>query len=130
MKSAAVKGKKTTNLTKLAGVDDRTLEELVGVFKSLADRWRLLILMILAKEGEMNVKAIGEILGQSQPAVSHHLTQLKNAGLVNYRRDGKFNHYAIDSMLVDEILGKFFPSSGSAQQKFTFGDLELIFKTK
>ena len=130
MKSAVVKTKKLTNLTKLAGVDDRTLEELVGVFKSLADRWRLLILMLLAKEGEMNVKAIGEILGQSQPAVSHHLTQLKNAGLVNYRRDGKFNHYAIESSLVAEILGKFFPGSSSAQQKLNFGELELMFKTK
>lgn len=129
MKSPA-KGKKSVNLNKLAGVDDRTLEELVDVFKSLADRWRLLILMLLAREGEMHVKAIGEILGQSQPAVSHHLTQLKNAGLVTYRRDGKYNHYAIDSALVDEILGKFFPSAGSAQQKFTFGELELMFKTK
>jgi ArsR family transcriptional regulator len=129
MKSPA-KGKKSVNLNKLAGVDDRTLEELVDVFKSLADRWRLLILMLLAREGEMHVKAIGEILGQSQPAVSHHLTQLKNAGLVTYRRDGKYNHYAIDSTLVDEILGKFFPSAGSAQQKFTFGELELMFKTK
>jgi ArsR family transcriptional regulator len=130
MKSASVKGKKTTSLTRLAGVDDRTLEELVGVFKSLGDRWRLLILMLLAREGEMNVKAIGEILGQSQPAVSHHLTQLKNAGLARYRRDGKFNHYAIDSALIDEILGKFFPGAGSAQQKIVFGDLELTFKTK
>lgn len=129
MKSA-VKSKRASNLTRLAGVDDRTLEELVDVFKSLADKWRLRILMILAKEGEMHVKAIGEILGQSQPAVSHHLTQLKNAGLVTYRRDGKFNHYAIDSTLVDEILGKFFPGVSSAQQKFAFGELELLFKTK
>lgn len=129
MKSPA-KGKKSVNLNKLAGVDERTLEELVDVFKSLADRWRLLILMLLAREGEMHVKAIGEILHQSQPAVSHHLTQLKNAGLVTYRRDGKFNHYAIDSALADEILAKFFPNAGSAQQKFTFGELELMFKTK
>jgi ArsR family transcriptional regulator, arsenate/arsenite/antimonite-responsive transcriptional repressor len=129
MKSA-VKGKKSLSINKLAGVDDRTLEDLVDVFKSLSDRWRLLILMLLAREGEMHVKAIGTILGQSQPAVSHHLTQLKNAGLVNYRRDGKFNFYAIDSELADQILGKFFPGASSTQQKFTFGDLELMFKTR
>lgn len=130
MKSAALKSKKTSHLNKLAGVDDRTLEELVDVFKSLADRWRLLILMILAKEGEMHVKAIGELLGQSQPAVSHHLTQLKNAGLVSYRREGKYNHYAIDSELASEILSKFYPGSSSTQHRFAFGDLELMFKTK
>src|SRR6476620_4119827 len=109
----AAKGRKTVNPSKLSGVDDRTLEDLVDVFKSLADKWRLLILMILAKEGEMHVKAIGELLGQSQPAVSHHLTQLKNAGLVTYRRDGKFNHYAIDAELAEQILSKFFPSVSS-----------------
>ena len=130
MKSAVIKAKKNTNLTKLAGVDDGTLQELVDVFKSLADRWRLLILMILASEGEMHVKAIGKILGQTQPAVSHHLTQLKIAGLVTYRRDGKFNHYAIDSTLVADILKSFFPASGSIQQKLAFGELELLFKTK
>ena len=130
MKSAVVKGRKTINPTKLSGVDERTLEELVDVFKSLADRWRLLILMILAKEGEMHVKAIGELLGQSQPAVSHHLTQLKNAGLVTYRRDGKYNHYAIDSDLVRDILKKFYPGITSTQQKFAFGELELMFRTK
>jgi len=128
--AVATKPKKGVSPAKIAGVDERTLDNLTEIFKSLADRWRLLILMILAKEGETHVSAICKKLGQSQPAVSHHLTQLRNAGLVAYRRDGKFNHYAIDSELVAGIIDKFFPDAGSAQQKIAFGELEVAFRTK
>jgi ArsR family transcriptional regulator len=130
MKTATAKGRKNVGTHKITGVDERTLEQLIEIFKSLADRSRLLILMILAKEEEMHVSAICKLLGQSQPAVSHHLTQLRNAGLIAFRRDGKFNHYALDSTLVSEILRKFFPHANSAQQKFAFGELELTFKAK
>jgi ArsR family transcriptional regulator len=129
MKNSHARGKKPA-IHKITGVDERTLEQLIEIFKSLADRSRFLILMILAREGEMHVSAICRLLGQSQPAVSHHLTQLRNAGLVVYRRDGKFNHYALESNLAAGILGKFFPGANSAQQRFAFGELELLFKAK
>ena len=115
---------------RIAGVDNRTLEDLADIFRSLSDRSRLLILMLLAREGEMHVSAICKRIGHSQPAVSHHLTQLRSAGLINYRRDGKFNNYSIDSALAEQILRNFFPGVDSAQQKFTFGELELLFKSK
>ena len=128
MKTAIVKGKKPAASSKIAGVDDRTLDQVVEIFKSAADRSRLLILMILAKDGETHVSAICKLLGQTQPAVSHHLTQLRTAGVVNFRRDGKFNYYSIDSKLVAEILSKFFPSS--SPHKVTFGEVEMGFKSK
>jgi ArsR family transcriptional regulator, arsenate/arsenite/antimonite-responsive transcriptional repressor len=131
MKTALFKNNKKPAATgKIASVDERTLDQLIDIFKSVADRSRLLILMILARDGETHVSAICKMLGQSQPAVSHHLTQLRNAGLVNYRRDGKFNHYMLDSTLVSEILAKFFPGAASAQQKVAFGGLEVLFKAK
>jgi ArsR family transcriptional regulator len=131
MKSAvAAKPRKPASPAKIAGTDERTLQSLTDVFKSLSDRWRLSILLILAREGETHVSAICDKLGQSQPSVSHHLQQLRSAGLVAYRRDGKFNHYAIDSELVSTIIAKFFPEAGSSQQKIGFGDLEFIFRTK
>jgi ArsR family transcriptional regulator len=130
MKNAAVKGRKGAVSNKIAGVDDRTLDELIEIFKSLADRSRLLILMILAQEGEMHVSAICKLLAQSQPAVSHHLTQLRSAGLVGFRRDGKFNHYSLDSALVGIILEKFYPGANSSHQKLAFGELEVTFRAK
>ena len=77
---------------------DRTLANLTQVFKLLADESRLRILLTLAREGEMHVSALCAMLNQSQPAVSHHLTLLRMAGLVGFRRDGKFNFYRLDAV--------------------------------
>src|SRR5829696_854081 len=109
---------------------DRTNKEMAEIFKSLADENRLQILRILMREGELHVSKICEELGESQPAVSHHLTQLKHARLVDFRRDGKFNHYYISSDAVEALLTHFFPNVGRSQQTLTFGDLEFSFRTK
>jgi len=109
---------------------DRTNKEMAEIFKSLADENRLQILRILMREGEMHVSRICDELGESQPAVSHHLTQLKHARLVDFRRDGKFNHYFISSDSVEALLTHFFPNAGRSQQTVSFGDLEVMFRTK
>ena len=109
---------------------DRTNKEMAEIFKSLADENRLQILRILMREGELHVSKICEELGESQPAVSHHLTQLKHARLVDFRRDGKFNHYFISSDAVEALLTHFFPNVGRSNQTLTFGDLEVSFRTK
>jgi ArsR family transcriptional regulator, arsenate/arsenite/antimonite-responsive transcriptional repressor len=69
----------------------RTIDGLAQVFRLLADESRLKILMALAQDGELHVTALCDLLGQTQPAVSHHLTLLRMVGLVSYRRDGKHN---------------------------------------
>jgi len=109
---------------------DRTNKEMAEIFKSLADENRLQILRILMREGKLNVTKICDELGESQPAVSHHLTQLKHARLVEFERDGKFNHYYIASDGVRTLLGHFFPNSGRANQTLVFGDLEVTFKIR
>jgi len=109
---------------------DRTNKEMAEIFKSLADENRLQILRILMREGEMHVSRICDELGESQPAVSHHLTQLRHARLVDFRRDGKYNHYYISSDAVQNLLTQFFPNADRAQQKIRFGDLEVSFRTQ
>ena len=110
-----------------APIPDRLLRNLTDVFKSLADRSRLKILFMLAADGELNVSTIGNRLGQSQPAVSHHLTQLKKAGLIDYRRDGKFNFYHIDPEGLGPLVKDLFPEVG-ATPRLTFGGLDVLFK--
>ena len=109
---------------------ERTNKDMAEIFKSLADENRLHILRILMREGRLHVSRICEELGESQPAVSHHLTQLKHARLVDFERDGKFNHYYISSDAVRTLLGHFFPNATRSQQTLTFGDLEVTFKTR
>ena len=56
-------------------VSDQSVRELAQVFKLLSDETRLRILFYLAlsPNGELHVTDLCHRLGQSQPAVSHHL---------------------------------------------------------
>lgn len=83
-------------------------KDLVQVFKLLSDETRLKILLYLLREGELHVSALCERLGQSQPAVSHHLALLRVAGLIEPRRDGKHNFYSIQRHRFHEIVAELF----------------------
>jgi len=60
----------------------------VNVFKALSDETRLRIMNLLAHEDEMCVSDLATLLGVHQSKISRHLTVLRNAGLVEPRRDG------------------------------------------
>lgn len=77
--------------------------DLVGLFKLLADETRLQILHYLTQRKEFHVGALCDLLQQSQPAVSHHLALLKEAGLIEMRRQGKHNFYRL---VPQKIRGK------------------------
>lgn len=111
-------------------VSDRTITGLTDVFNMLADRSRLRILLALAQDGELHVSALCELLEQSQPAVSHHLTLLRMRNLVSYRRDGKHNYYRIDSALVNELLEQFFADTDNGHRQITFDDFSLVYRRK
>ena len=107
-------------------VNDRTMTSLAQVFKLLADESRLRILLTLAREGETHVSALCEMLGQSQPAVSHHLTLLRMAGLVGFRREGKFNFYRMDAMSLGDSLERLFTDGGKSSA-INMGEFSLSF---
>ena len=70
------------------------LDSLVGVLKAAGEVTRLRLLALLA-EGELSVKDLTEILGQSQPRVSRHLKLLADAGLVARNAEGAWAYYAL-----------------------------------
>src|SRR5436190_24335518 len=107
-------------------ISDRTVASLVQYFKLLADDSRLRILLTLAREGETHVSALCQMLGQSQPAVSHHLTLLRMSGLVGFRRDGKFNFYRMDALQLGQTLDEVFAEAGKGS-KIEFGDFGLTY---
>lgn len=118
--------KKSAVKTPAVPIDDRTLTDLTQVFKLLADENRLKILLTLAREGEMHVSALCQLLGQSQPAVSHHLTLLRMASLVGFRRDGKFNYYRMDGFKLSGLLEQLFNDAGKSA-KLDMGDFSLAY---
>lgn len=74
------------------------------LFAALANASRLRCLMLLSGRGELCVCELTQALGLSQPHVSRHLAQLREAGLVNDRREGIWVHYRINPDLPDWVL--------------------------
>jgi DNA-binding transcriptional ArsR family regulator len=69
---------------------------LVKVLRVAADSNRLRILLLAAAE-ELSVAELQEILSMGQSTISTHLSQLKQAGLVEDRRTGKSSLYRLSS---------------------------------
>ncbi|WP_429885213.1 ArsR/SmtB family transcription factor [Geoalkalibacter halelectricus] len=70
------------------------MKETARIFKALADETRLRILALLTR-GELCVCDLMSILDLPQSTVSRHLAYLRNAGLVNDRRQGVWMYYAL-----------------------------------
>ena len=80
-----------------------SMPSIVKILRVLADPSRLRILLLLGGE-ELSVAELQEILVMGQSTISTHLSQLKQAGLVEDRRTGKSNLYrliASDGLLAN-----------------------------
>lgn len=64
----------------------------VQVFHALSDGTRLAVIERL-KDGERCVCELMDLVDASQSRLSFHLKVLKDAGLVDFRRDGRWSHY-------------------------------------
>lgn len=62
------------------------MEKVTG---AIADKYRLAILMQLAKQETMTSSDVQEMTGLSQPCVSHHVKQLTDSGLVDTQKEGR-----------------------------------------
>jgi DNA-binding transcriptional ArsR family regulator len=67
-------------------------EVFTTVFRALADPTRRAVFEHLCKR-EMSVSDLKKGFPVSQPAISQHLSTLKEAGLVRERREGRFAFY-------------------------------------
>ena len=72
-----------------------SLDRLATGFKILGDENRLKIIALLNNQ-ERNVGEIATLLGISEPTVSHHLSKLREMGLVNLRQVGNQRRYILN----------------------------------
>ena len=114
--------------TRFPELSQKLEKDLVQVFKLLADETRLKILFYLGRERELHVSALCERLGQSQPAVSHHLALLRVAGLIEPRRDGKHNYYSVQQGRFHDLMGELFKSFTEDSQASEVRFEDFIFR--
>src|SRR5262245_56873223 len=73
------------------------------IFQALADPSRRALFESLTR-GEAAVKDLTARFDISQPAISQHLAALKDAGLVNSRREGRCVFYQVDSRGMKPLI--------------------------
>jgi ArsR family transcriptional regulator len=93
------------------------MKDVVRIFKTLSDPTRLRIILLLLRK-ELCVCELTFILDQEQSRVSHHLRILRDSGLVEDVREGKWIIYKIPEEvrrslepLFDEFLTEKLKSS-------------------
>ncbi len=75
--------------------------EQIDFFRLLGDETRLRALALMDNQGELCVCELVAGLGLSQPKISRHLAALRDAGLVEGRRDAQWVFYRISDSLAD-----------------------------
>jgi len=78
----------------------------VNALSALAQEHRLEIFRLLVREGVHGIPAghIGEKLDIPLSTLSFHLSQLKNAGLLNCRRESRTLFYSANYLSMNELM--------------------------
>ena len=91
------------------------------VFLALGEETRQLILLTLLEQElkELRVNEIAQHTYLSRSAVSHHLQILKNAGLLQIRKEGTKNYYSIKkhTMIFYQMKEMFFKIECTIKEK-------------
>lgn len=75
-------------------------------FKALSDPTRQEILQLLVN-GRMSAGDIGAHFHMTGATISHHLNILKQAGLIEDFREGKYIYYELNMSVMEEVMGWF-----------------------
>ncbi|MBO8126572.1 MAG: winged helix-turn-helix transcriptional regulator [Firmicutes bacterium] len=72
-------------------------------FRALSDRTRRDILRLLRKQ-ELTAGEIADQFAMTKPSISHHLSILKQAGLVLDERRGQNIYYSLNTSVFEDAL--------------------------
>ena len=78
-------------------------KEIATMFKAFCDENRIQILEML-REGEKCACHILEEMQITQPTLSHHMKILCDAGVVVGRKEGKWMHYSISEIGLENVM--------------------------
>jgi ArsR family transcriptional regulator, arsenate/arsenite/antimonite-responsive transcriptional repressor len=81
------------------------------VFKALSDPTRREILRLLSG-GERTAGDLASSFDMTKPSMSHHFTVLKEADLVQSRRDGQQIYYSLNTTVLEDVLTRLWDHLG------------------
>src|SRR5437899_12796934 len=81
-----------------------SVPDIADVMRVLADPTRRVVFEQIAEAGELTVGALTQRNHVSQPAISQHVRVLKEAGLLNERRDGRLIHYRCEPRGLEPLI--------------------------
>ena len=82
---------------------ENEIMRLADYFQNFSDSTRIKILTCLSMTN-MCVNDMSELLGINQTTISHQLKQLKDQGIVSYRREGKILIYSLVNDNVNDMM--------------------------
>ncbi|MEM7322352.1 MAG: metalloregulator ArsR/SmtB family transcription factor [Actinomycetota bacterium] len=82
---------------------DADADELAGTLKALADPIRLKLVNLVARSGECCACDLPELLDRSQPTVSHHLSTLVKAGILDREQRGKWAWFRLSEQRLAQV---------------------------
>ncbi|MBR4670114.1 MAG: winged helix-turn-helix transcriptional regulator [Butyrivibrio sp.] len=71
--------------------------------KALSDPTRRTILNLL-KDNTLSAGEIGEHFDMTGATISHHLSQLKKAGLITESKQKNFIYYSLNASVLEEVM--------------------------
>jgi ArsR family transcriptional regulator, arsenate/arsenite/antimonite-responsive transcriptional repressor len=97
-------------------LDEDAAVELAGILKALADPVRLRLVSLIASSptGEVCACDLPAQLDRSQPTMSHHLSQLVKAGLVEREQRGRWAWFRLRPQRLDALCAVL--ASGSSNR--------------
>jgi DNA-binding transcriptional ArsR family regulator len=82
-----------------------------AVFKALSDPSRREILRILSG-GERTAGELASSFDMTKPSMSHHFTILKEADLIQSRREGQQIFYSLNTTVLQDVLTRLWDHLG------------------
>ncbi|RIJ42608.1 ArsR/SmtB family transcription factor [Pontibacter oryzae] len=85
--------------------EQKKLERAAYVLKSVAHPIRISIIDLLEQRDRLTVSQLQEVLQIEQSLLSHHLTNMRDKGIVNTHRQGKNVFYFLKDATITDIIG-------------------------
>lgn len=80
------------------------LDKVAHILKAVAHPVRIQVIDLLDQATELTVTEIYEKVGVEQSLISHHLTKMKDRGVLTTRRDGKNIYYSLTDRKITNII--------------------------